>query len=52
MHPGNESCDYGNGAGLTFDRLTTAVLELDPAFVKTVEHPHAGSRVFHTLRAE
>src|SRR5580692_5137470 len=52
MHLGNESRDYGNGAGLTFDRLTTAVLELDPTFVKTVEHPHAGSRVFHTLQAE
>jgi hypothetical protein len=52
MHLGNESRDYGNGAGLTFDRLTTAVLELDPTFVKTVEHPHAGPGVFHTLQAE
>ena len=49
---GGETCNYGDGVGPTFDRLTSAVPEIDPTFIKTIEHPHAGFRVSHALRAE
>src|ERR1700730_1457803 len=49
---GDESRDYGDSVGPTFDRFASALLELDPTFIETVEHPHAGFRVPHALRAE
>src|SRR5580704_14935334 len=49
---GDEGCDDVGSAGSTFDRVTTAVLEVDPTFVETVEHPHPGSGVSHALRTK
>src|ERR1700730_4956752 len=49
---GDESRDYGDSVRPTFGRLASAFLELDPTFIETVEHPHAGFRVPHALRPE
>jgi len=49
---GNQGSDYVEGVGPTFDSLTSAVLEINPAFIETIEHPHPGHRVLHSLRGE
>jgi hypothetical protein len=45
----DQSCDHSIGSGATFERLTPAVLELDPTLIETVEHSHAGLWILHAL---
>jgi hypothetical protein len=47
--PRDEIRDYGDEGGVTFDSLTSSVLEVDPTFIKTVQHSHARFGVFHAL---
>jgi hypothetical protein len=49
---GDKSRDHGDRVGSPLDRLTSVVLEVDPPFIETVEHSHAGFGIPHALRAE
>jgi hypothetical protein len=49
---GDKSHDHGDRIGSPLDRLASVVLEVDPPFIETVEHSHAGFWTPHALRAK
>src|SRR2546423_1011346 len=48
----NEGGDRLLDADGSLDRIRAAVGKADPSFVEPIQHPHARTRVLHSLRAE